>query len=147
MKSRTRPLSRLIFWSGAFALIVTIGGFMHTPVAVATGRLAAQVNPEGPVQVKVTPRSLAADAKVWEFDVAFNTHSVAIDGDPAQFSVLVDARGNTHKALGWSGDPPGGHHRRGVLQFKPLVQPPGPVELRISGVGGVAARVFRWERN
>lgn len=147
MKSRTRSLPRLIAWSGAFALIVVIGGFTHPPVALAAGRLAAQVNREGPVQVEVTPRSLAADAKVWEFDVAFNTHSVPIDGDPAQFSVLVDAGGNTHSALAWKGDPPGGHHRSGVLQFKPLDEPEGAVELRISGVGGVAARVFRWERN
>ena len=127
------------------ALVVAFGGF-YANAAPAANRFAAQVNREGPVQVRVTPRSLAADSKVWEFEVAFNTHTVPIDGDPAQFSVLVDASGNVHQALAWKGDPPGGHHRSGILQFNPPEQALGPVELRISGVGGVPSRVFRWER-
>jgi hypothetical protein len=147
MNSKAKLIRRLSTWSGTLALIVAIGGFTPAQSAVAATRLAPQVNREGMVEVKVTPRSLAADAKVWEFDVAFNTHVTPIDGDPAQFSVLVDAQGKTHKALAWNGSPPGGHHRRGVLQFKPLAQSAGPVELRISGVGGVPARVFRWERD
>jgi len=147
MNSNTKSVRRFLTWSAAIALSVAIGGFAQAPTAAAAARLAPQVNREGMVEVKVTPHSLAPDAKVWEFEVAFNTHSVPIDGDPAQFSVLVDAGGKTHTALAWNGDPPGGHHRRGVLQFKPLAEPKGAVELRISGVGGVAARVFRWERN
>jgi hypothetical protein len=141
MKSRNPFLSRFLAPFAALALIAATG------TSAAAPRLEAQVNREGPVQVKVTPHTLAADAKVWEFDVAFNTHSVPIEGDPAQFSVLIDSQGNAHKALAWNGDPPGGHHRRGVLQFKPLAEANGGVELRISGVGGVATRVFRWERN
>lgn len=144
MKSRTRirSLSRLIVWSEAFALVVVIGAFMQPPVAAA-GRFSAQVNREGPVQVTVTPRSLAADAKMWEFDVVFNTHTMPVDGDPAKFSVLIDARGDAHNALAWNGDPPGGHHRKGVLQFKPIAGAT-EVELRINGVGGVTTRSFRW---
>ena len=147
MKSKTQPALYLSARAWAFVLIVTIGGFAHTPVAMAGGQPAAQVNREGPVQVKVTPRSLAVGATVWEFEVAFNTHTVPIDGDPAQFSVLVDGRENTHAALAWIGDPPGGHHRKGVLQFRPFTEPKGAVELRINGVGGVATRAFRWERD
>lgn len=146
MKARNELPSRFFAALTAFALVAAAGVALPTR-ADAASRLEAQVNREGPVQVKVTPRSLATDAKVWEFDVAFNTHSVPIDGDPAQFSVLVDASGKTYKALAWNGDPPGGHHRKGVLQFKPLAEVDSVIELRISGVGGVTTRVFRWERN
>lgn len=139
--SRFNPLSLL----AALVSIAAIITSTHIPTTLAASGLAAQVNHEGAVQVKVTPRSLAADAKVWEFDVAFNTHSVPIDGDPAKFSVLVDTAGKTHAALAWQGDPPGGHHRRGVLQFKPLAGEKA-VELRINGVAGVATRSFRWQR-
>lgn len=135
-----------IAWSGPLALIVMLGG-LAVPSVAEVGRFAAQVNREGPVQVKVTPRSLAADAAVWEFEVAFNTHTVPIDGDPVLFSTLVDSAGRLHQPLGWQGDPPGGHHRRGLLRFKPPEEPSGAVELRINGVGGIATRVFRWDRN
>jgi hypothetical protein len=133
MKARTISLSHLTTWLGSVALIIALGAFAQT---TAAARLAAQVNREGPVQVQVTPRSLAAGAKVWEFDVAFNTHTTPVEGDPAQFYV--------HKALAWNGDPPGGHHRKGVLQFKPVAGAT-EIELRINGVGGIATRSFRWQ--
>lgn len=56
----------------------------------------------------------------------------------------LDASGREYAPLAWQGDPPGGHHRKGVLRFKPLAAAT-LVELRISGVGGVATRRFRWE--
>jgi len=142
----TRKFRFSLFASAAVLVLIVAGGTLaHTPLASAASGLAAQVNREGPVQVRVKPRSLAPDAKLWEFEVAFNTHSVPIDGDPAKFSVLVDTNGKTHAAIAWQGDPPGGHHRKGVLQFKPLASEKA-VELRINGVAGVATRSFRWQR-
>jgi len=144
MKSKTIA-SRFVGWSVVFAFMATFGGIGQSPSAVAATSLVAQTNREGNVEVKVTPRTLAADAAVWEFEVTFSTHSVTLTGDPAQFSVLVDSRGNTHPALKWKGDPAGSHHRKGSLQFKPLAGD-AAVELRINGVAGVASRSFRWQR-
>jgi hypothetical protein len=127
------------------ALVAFLAASAYLSSAGAASNLAPQVNREGNVEVKVTPRTLAADAAVWEFEVTFSTHSVTLTGDPAQFSVLVDSRGNTHPALKWKGDPAGSHHRKGSLQFKPLAGD-AAVELRISGVAGVASRSFRWQR-
>lgn len=62
----------------------------------------------------------------------------------ARFSVLVETKGCTHPALSWDGDPPGGHHRKGVLRFKPLPEESKTIELRIDGVGGAPRGVFRW---
>lgn len=145
MKPKRKFHFSLFTSAAALVLIVAGGTVAHAPSVAAASGLAAQVNREGPVQVRVKPRSLAADAKVWEFEVAFNTHSVPIGGDPAKFSVLVDTSGKSHTAMSWQGDPPGGHHRRGVLQFKPLANEKA-VELHINGVAGVATRSFRWER-
>jgi hypothetical protein len=58
---------------------------------------------------------------------------------------LVDAQGKQYLSLAWDGTPPGGHHRRGVLRFKPLAQLPSALELRINGIGGGNARVFHWQ--
>ncbi|MBI3596445.1 MAG: hypothetical protein HY203_04750 [Nitrospirae bacterium] len=112
--------------------------------AQADSGLSSQINKEGGVIVKVTPRRLAPGAETWEFEVVFDTHTVALAGDPARFSVLVDAQGRTHSPLQWEGDPPGGHHRKGVLRFKPEPGRDGMIELRIEGVGGVPIRLFRW---
>ena len=64
--------------------------------------------------------------------------------DLARAAQLVDARGKPQGPLAWEGDPPGGHHRRGVLRFRPPAGNPATVELRILDVGGVAVRTFRW---
>lgn len=147
MKARAKASLRYLFGMSALALLAMLAGLLDAPLTTAAEHLAAQVNREGPVRVMALPRSLAEEAAVWEFEITFDTHTVPIDGDPAQFSVLVDALGKTYEPLSWSGDGPGGHHRRGVLQFAPVPEANGAVELRISGVGGVAMRVFRWERN
>jgi hypothetical protein len=125
-----------------FALAMWIGA---AHAAQADSGPSPQINKEGGVIVKVTPQRLAPGAETWEFEVVFETHTVALAGDPARFSALVDAEGRTHFPLQWEGDPPGGHHRKGVLRFKPEPGRDGMIELRIDGVGGVPTRVFRWQ--
>lgn len=44
----------------------------------------------------------------------------------------------------WLGDPPGGHHRKGVLRFNAVEPQAREFELRIMRPGESAARVFRW---
>ena len=116
------------------ALVVTFGA----PAA------APQTSSQGGVVVRVTPGRLAPDAATWDFEVVFETHTAPLTGDPAQFAVLLDPQGRTHAALRWDGDPPGGHHRKGVLKFKALQPAPASVTLKIRGIGGVPERVFTW---
>ena len=123
---------------------VALAGAM--PSAAAAGALAAQTSDAGGVRVKVTPGRLAPPAETWDFEVVFDTHTVVLAGDPVRFTVLVDARGRVHAPLRWDGDPPGGHHREGVLRFRPPEAQSGAIELRLSGVGGVPTLSFRWER-
>jgi hypothetical protein len=106
--------------------------------------LDAQTDHQNAVTVVVTPLNLSPGAKQWDFEVSLSTHTVPLDHDMKRAAVLVDGAGNAHAPLAWEGDPPGGHHRKGVLQFQPLPTMPEFIELRISGVGSVAQRVFRW---
>ena len=48
------------------------------------------------------------------------------------------------RPMAWEGDPPGGHHRKGVLVFKPLDPMPATITLDVREVGGVADRTFTW---
>ena len=115
-------------------------------LAVAPGAVAAetQTSNQGGVVVRVTPGRFIPDTATWDFEVVFETHTVSLTGDPAQFTVLLDPQGQTHPALRWDGDPPGGHHRKGVLRFKPFRPMPASITLKVRGVGGVPERVFTW---
>ncbi|OGM15696.1 hypothetical protein A2V56_05665 [Candidatus Woesebacteria bacterium RBG_19FT_COMBO_42_9] len=103
--------------------------------------LGTIVNNEGEVEILVTPKELSGE--VWNFEFELNTHSVELDFDLAEASMLVDENGKSHKALGWEGDPPEGHHRRGILKFSPISPKPTNLELRISLDG--KERSFKWK--
>lgn len=127
-------------WLIVFFVVTLVAATEAT--ALAATELAPQTRNEGGVRVRVAPRDLTPG--VWEFELTFDTHTVALDQDLARSSVLLDAQGNRYAPTGWEGDPPGGHHRKGVLRFKALSELPAAIELRIEGVGGVQ-RVFRWQ--
>ena len=103
-----------------------------------------RTNSDGQVSVAVAPKNLAMNASVWEFEIVLDTHSVELDYDLAKNSSLIDSFGNKYMPLGWEGDPPGGHHRKGVLKFQPLTGRQESVELKIFDVGGVGERAFSW---
>jgi hypothetical protein len=113
----------------------------------AAPAIAARSSDEAGVRVVVTPKALGPGVAAWEFDVVMDTHTKPLTDDLAKVTVLVDGAGHRYVPVAWQGGPPGGHHRKGVLQFSPPAEMPKSVELQISGVGGVATRTFRWELN
>ena len=106
---------------------------------------APQTDQAGGVTIKVTPRNLGRDAAVWEFAVVLDSHTQDLSQDVARSAVIIDAQGARHLPLGWEGAAPGGHHREGVLRFKPLAPEAQVVRLEISGIGGTSVRTFRWQ--
>lgn len=100
-------------------------------------------NNEGNVAVSVAPLDSSYSSKVWLFKVSLNTHSTDISEDLAAQTSLFGGF-IPYQPLSWQGDPPGGHHRNGILQFKPIVPKPKSVTLVIRGVGGVSERKFVW---
>lgn len=104
----------------------------------------AQSSNENAVVVDVTPLNLPQGGTTLDFEVAFNTHSVNLNFDPAAISVLRDDEGREYPAIAWEGAEPGGHHRSGVLRFKVPDYATDFVEVIIHDVAGVPERVFRW---
>ena len=111
-----------------------------------------QINSEGLVTVKVSPRDFSQSATSWDFEILLDTHSQNLE-DPGltNNSVLLDDKGNQLSPIYWEDipadevEPPQEHHRQGVLKFKPISPRPKSIELRINRVGDVSGRSFKWE--
>lgn len=127
----------------AAALICAGVAFTPHPSSAGSG-LEGRTSDAAGVRVVVTPRSITAGDK-WEFEVAMDTHVKPLAEDLAAAAVLIDDNGQRSVPIAWQGDPPGGHHRKGVLQFAAPVNPPKTFELQLTNVGGAALRTFQWE--
>jgi hypothetical protein len=110
---------------------------------LAAGNLPPQSSNQTGVTVKVTPLSLGGAA--WTFEIVFDTHSQDLNDDPLKSAVLVADGGAPSSPTAWKGDAPGGHHRKGVLSFKPPAASPATLELRLQRPAEPAPRVFRWK--
>lgn len=124
--------------------------FLAVAVALPVGAeaqpktLSSQQSDEGRVMVTVTPVTVSETADTWRFDVRLNTHVAPITQDIAAVSVLDDGHGHSQRPSAWNGDPPGGHHRKGILVFRPISPMPGSITLHIREVGDVPDRSFTW---
>lgn len=101
--------------------------------------MAPQTIEVGAVSVAVTPESLDATGAV--FRLVLDTHAVELDTD-LPGTARLSVGGRDWPAASWEGDGPGGHHREGVLRFRPAGPPAGDVVLSIAGLPGPAE--FRW---
>jgi hypothetical protein len=118
--------------------ILALGGFLSQ-----AGAFQSQTNDENAVWVEVKPVQLAPGQPAI-FEVRLNTHSVNLSYDMVQVCSLEDGQGKVYQAKAWKGSSPGGHHRKGTLEFPELQGNPQKVKLIIRGVANVPARVFEW---
>jgi hypothetical protein len=121
------------------AVILAWGGFLSR-----AGAFQAQTNDENAVWVEVKPVQLAPGQPAI-FEVRLNTHSVNLSYDMVQVSSLQDSQGKVYKATTWKGSSPGGHHRKGTLEFPQLQGNPQTVKLVIQGIADIPQRVFEWK--
>ena len=126
-----------LFISGILVSLLAAGAF--------AAELGAQRSSTGGVTVAVTPQNLAASAKSWDFKVVLDTHSGELKDDLAKSAVLVVDGGGSYTPTAWQGDPPGGHHRKGVLRFDAVDPRPRTMELTVARAGEPKARFFRWQ--
>lgn len=126
------------------ASAISVAGLMAlaAPLEAAAQALPAATDRQGQVTVQVTPVAWALDG--WTFEVVFDTHVVALDHDLLAVAVLSTPDGRAQRPSSWRGDPPGGHHRKGLLVFPPLTPTPPSVSLTIRDVGPVPERTFSW---
>jgi hypothetical protein len=136
-------MKRRIFWSACLVLFAVA---VTAPLVASaqTKSLPMKENDEGQVRASVTPQDLSKTADAWRFEVRFNRHVTPISQDMVAVTSLSDGTGAGERPTAWEGDPPGGHHRRGVLVFKPISPRPATITLHIREVGGIADRSFTW---
>jgi hypothetical protein len=136
-------------YAGWFAASATALLLAVVPLAVmaqsSATALAVQSSSERGVTVKVTPKSLGTANGRWEFSVVLDTHSADLSDDLTQSAKLVTDDGRTFKPVGWTGAPPGGHHREGELAFDVPMPKPSAIELHINRPSETGARIFRWQ--
>jgi hypothetical protein len=136
----TTRRSIIAFAIGAVVLGVALPA---TAQSAGTPALATKTSDAGGVRVVVKPKNVGT-GPTWEFEVTMDTHSKPLNDDLTKAAVLVDGNGRRYTAANWQGDPPGGHHRKGVLRFPAPPAPAKSFELQMQGVGGVSQRVFQW---
>lgn len=108
-----------------------------------TSKYTEQKDETGPVSVTVQPLTLA-DSGDWTFELTIQTHSVDLAMDIVESVVLIDSSGNEIKPTSWDGDPPGGHHRTGVITFDSPELIPDAVMMQVRNVADVPVREFSW---
>lgn len=112
----------------------------QSPSASLVKNFETQSSNEGGVTIEITPQSISDGV----FAVSLNTHSVNLSDDLMQVTNLNDESGKKYLPISWKGDPPGGHHREGILNFGPISPTPKKIEIVIRGIGGVSERRFLW---
>lgn len=119
-------------------LIAVIGVWRQKPAKTLTYQ--TQINEEGEVGVSVTPLLFSKDSS--KFSVVLTTHSVELDYDLKEISVLADDQKNEYRAISWDGGK-GGHHLKGTLIFPAFAKNTRVVKLTIKKIDSVD-RVFEW---
>jgi len=101
----------------------------------------AQSDSQAEVTVEVTPKKLGPGEEENIFEAKFTTHSIDLDFDFAQISVLTDDLGNNYQPLRWEGGR-GGHHLTGQIVFPKINSKAKKVTLTIRIDG--EEKVFTW---
>ncbi len=126
--------------TGKHLLIATA---ITTALLISAGAYEMRSNRENRARVDVKPVQLAPGQHA-RFEVRMNTHSETLGEDMVAVSSLKDNAGRVYPAIVWQGSEPGGHHRKGVLEFPKLEGDPGSVILVIRNIANVLARKFEW---
>lgn len=123
-----------------------VGAALLFCTAAFAADFAPQSSERDGVTIEVKPVVVSAQANTWSFQVSLNTHSQDLSDDLVRTAFILDRAGNKKlMPTAWTGDAPGGHHRKGVLSFKALTPLPKAIELRVQRAGEKAPRLFRWD--
>lgn len=107
--------------------------------------LTTQTATFGSVTYKVTPKNLAKSSSNWDFEIVLDTHTGSLDQDLVSQVRLSDEKGREFQVAKWEGDPPGGHHREGVMKFESQGSDTASVTLKINPGENMKETSFTWE--
>ena len=135
--------STFLRWLKQAALPFLLAAAFIYPAVAA--ELTTQRSPERGVTIDAIPQNLSAGASTWDFKIVLDTHSQELNDDLLKSTALLDGAGGRHTPTAWDGAGPGGHHREGILRFKPVSPQPPAIELIVMRPGESAPRSFRWQ--
>jgi len=130
-----------IYGIGGLAALVIVA--VAVGLAVDAGAYETRSNRENRVRVDVKPVKLVPGQPA-RFEVRMNTHSETLGEDMVAVSSLKDNAGRVYQASTWEGSGPGGHHRKGVLEFPKIDDNTESITLTIRKVAKVPERTFEW---
>ena len=125
---------------GLAALVIVV---LTVGLTVDAGAYETRSSRENRVRVDVKPVQLAPGQPA-RFEVRMNSHSETLGEDMVAVSSLKDSSGQVYQASAWQGSEPGGHHRKGVLEFPVLEENTDSITLTIRRVANVPERTFEW---
>ena len=125
---------------GLAALVIVV---LTVGLAVDAGAYETRSSRENRVRVDVKPVQLSPGQPA-RFEVRMNSHSETLGEDMVAVSSLKDSSGQVYQASAWQGSEPGGHHRKGVLEFPVLEDNTDSITLTIRRVANVPERTFEW---
>ncbi len=128
---------------GIFGIAALVIIAMAVGLAIEAGAYEMRSNRENRVRVDVKPVQLTPGRPA-RFEVRMNSHSETLGEDMVAASSLKDNAGLVYQATAWQGSEPGGHHRKGVLEFPKLEDYPESITLIIRKVANVPERTFEW---
>jgi len=126
-----------------FALDVLVIAMLALGLVTDIGAYEMKSNNENRVRIDVQPVQLTP-GRPMKFEVRMNTHSADLGQDMAAVSILKDNKGREYKPTAWQGAPPGGHHRKGILEFPELTEDCASITLVIRAIDNVPERTFKW---
>ena len=98
----------------------------------------------GDVEYFITPKNIISSSKTWDFEIILDTHTGSLNQDLATLINIADNKGNEYQATKWVGDPPGGHHRKGILEFIPITPYPSSIDLKIQTTTTAQDIILNW---
>ena len=128
---------------GTFGLAVLVIVAAAAGLTTDVGAYEMRSNRENRVRVDVKPVQLTPGQPA-RFEVRMNTHSETLGEDMVAVSSLKDNAGRVYQATAWQGSGPGGHHRKGVLEFPKLEENTESITLIIRKVANAPERTFEW---
>jgi hypothetical protein len=128
---------------GIFRIAALVIGGVSVGLMVDAGAYETRSNRENQVRVDVKPVQLAPGQPA-RFEVRMNSHSETLGEDMVAVSSVKDSAGRIYQATAWQGSEPGGHHRKGVLEFPKLENNTESITLIIRKVAKVPERIFEW---
>lgn len=131
---------KTIIFSAVIVIVIGLLFYFRHEIPLFDFLFKTERDASGEVSVSVIPDFTNGI----DFKISMDTHAGGLSADMMRAAVFEDEDGTVHLPVSWEGDPPGGHHREGVLHFGAFTPMPKKVDFTLLDIGGIKERKFSW---